>query len=70
MVSKNPGKLRVGGGLEIDTVYGTYKVSLGPNSEGEFLEITCRGLPVLTEQFSEHLLEDLNKEVYQMGVVS
>ena len=28
LVCDSPGKLRVGGGLEIDTVYGVYKVSL------------------------------------------
>ena len=54
LVCDSPGKLRVAGGLEIDTVYGVYKVSLGPNTDGEYTEITCRGLPVLTEQFSEH----------------
>ena len=70
VVCSIPGKVRVGGGLEIDTVYGVYRVSLGPNEEGEYLEITCIGLPVLTEQFSEHFLEEFNKEVYRMGVVS
>ena len=38
--------------------------------EGEYLKITCRGLPVLTETFSEHYLEELNEEVYWMGVIS
>ena len=41
-VSSSPGKLRVGGGMEIDTVYGVYKVHLGPTDSGEYLEVTCR----------------------------
>ena len=45
-------------------------MSLGPNADGEYLEVTCRGLPVLTDEFSEHSLEDLNEEVYQLGIVS
>ena len=69
VVTWSPGKLRVGGGLKLDTVYGIYKVSLGPSADGEFFEITCRGLPVLTEKFSEHSLKDLNKEVYPMGIL-
>ena len=69
IVSRNPGKLRVGGGLEIDTVFGVYKVSLGPSITGEYFEKICRGLPVLTEKFSEHSLEDLNEEVYRLGVL-
>ena len=69
LVCGSPGKLRVGGGLEIDTVYGIYKVSLGPSTTGEYTEITCRGLPVLTEHFLEHSLEELNKEVYRAGIV-
>ena len=32
LVCDSPEKLQVGGGLEIDTVYGVYKVSLGPNT--------------------------------------
>ena len=39
-VSSNPGKLRVGGGMEIDTVYGIYKVLLGPTDSGEYLQGT------------------------------
>ena len=35
LVCDSPGKLRVGGGLEIDTVYVVYKVSLGPSTAGE-----------------------------------
>ena len=69
VITRSPGKLRVGGGLELDTVYGIYKVSLGPNADGEFFKILCRGLPVLTKKFSKHSLEDLNKEVYQMGII-
>ena len=55
--------------MEIDTVYGVYKVHLGPTDSGEYLEVTCRGLPVLTERFSEHSLADLNEEVYRSGIV-
>ena len=29
--------------------------------DGEYLEVTCRGLPVLTEQFMKYSLEDLNE---------
>ena len=61
LVCDSPRKLRVGGGLEIDTVYGIYKVSLGPSTTGEYTEITCRGLPVLPEHFPEHSLEELNE---------
>ena len=61
VVSSSPVKLRVGGGLEIDTVYGVYKVCLGPNAEGDYMEIFCRGLPVLMERFSEYSLEELNE---------
>ena len=68
-ISSNPGKLRVGSGMEIDTVYGIYKVHLGPTDSGEYLEVTCRGLPILTEGFSEHSLAELNKEVYQTGII-
>ena len=42
VVSSNPGKLRVGGCMEIDTGYGVYKVSLGPNADRKYLEVTCR----------------------------
>ena len=55
--------------MEIDTVNGVYKVLLGPTDSGEYLEITCRGLPVLTEEFSEHSLAELNEEFYQTGIV-
>ena len=55
--------------MEIDTVYGVYKVHLGPTDSGEYLEVTCRGLPVLTEKFSEHSLAELNEEVYQSSIV-
>ena len=40
-----------------------------PNVDEEYTEITYRGLPVLTWQFSEHSLEELNEEVYNMGIV-
>ena len=50
-------------------MYGVYKVHLGPTDSGEYLEVTCRGLPVLTEKFSEHSLADLNEEVYRSGIV-
>ena len=33
------------------------------------MEITCRSLPVLTEKFSEYSLEELNEEVYNLGIV-
>ena len=42
-ISSSPGKLRVGGGMEIDTVYGIYKVHLGPTDSVEYLVVTCRG---------------------------
>ena len=61
--------LSPGGGLEIDTVYGVYKVCLSPNTEGDYMEITCSGLPVLTERFTEYSLEELNEEVYNLGTV-
>ena len=54
--------------MEIDTVYRIYKVHLGPTDSGEYLEVTCRGLPVLTEEFSEHSLAELNEEVYRTGI--
>ena len=68
-VCDSPGKLRVGGGLEIDTVYGVYKVSFGPSTAREYTEVTCRGLPVLMEHFPEHSPEELNEEVYNAGIV-
>ena len=44
-ISSNPGKLRAGGGMEINTVFGIYKVHLGPTDSGEYLEVTCPGTP-------------------------
>ena len=55
--------------MEIDTVHGVYKVHLGPTDSGEYLEVTCRGLPILMETFSEHSLAELNEEVYRSGIV-
>ena len=37
-ISSRPGKLKVGGGMEIDTVYGVYKVHLGPTDSGGNLQ--------------------------------
>ena len=69
LVCDSPRKLRVGGGLEIDTVYGICKVLIGPSTTGEYTEITCRGLSVLTEHFPEHSLEELDEEVYNARIV-
>ena len=70
LVSNSPGKLRVGRGMEIHMVYGIYRVPLRPTADREYLEVTCRGLPLLTDWFTEHSLYELNEEVYKLGAFS
>ena len=65
--SSKPTAITVVGGGRIKTEYGSYKFNLGPDSSGEFHELSCIGMDSVTSSFNKYDLSSIITE-YQKYV--
>ena len=63
VISQKPSTLKVVGGEDVSTEYGTYKLTLGSNKSGKYHEIICHGMPQVTTSFNKYPLNEINQEV-------
>ena len=63
VISQKSSTLKVVGGEDVSTEYGTYKLTLGSNKSGKYHEIVCHGMPQVTTSFNKYPLNEINQEV-------
>ena len=63
VITQAPISLKAVGGTGMMTDYGSYKLNLGPNSEGNYHELTCYGMSKVTDTVPKHDLGVVNDEV-------
>ena len=63
VMSQVPTTLKVVGGSELITDYGTYRLNLGPNADGKYHELTCHGMNSMAGPFPRLNLQEVNDEV-------
>ena len=62
IISQNPTTLKVVGGSEVITEYGTFMLNLGPDVEGSVHSLVCHGIDVVAGPFPRHNLTEINAE--------
>ena len=67
IISQTPTTLKVVGGTEVITEYGTYLLNIGPDFDGDTHSLVCHGIDVVAGPFDRHDLENINNEVRESG---
>ena len=47
----------------MDTEYCVYKMTLGPTTDGEYLQMTCQRIQSLAKEFIKYQLDEVNREL-------
>ena len=63
VISQNPTVLKVVGGGEVVTDYGTYQLNISTNADSEYQSFICHGLTDVAGPFDKHSLEEINSEL-------
>ena len=69
ITSSNPTSLTVVGGGSLKTEYGSYQFNLGSGAEGEYHEISCVGMDLVTSKFNKYdlYLSDIFSEYISLS---
>jgi len=62
LISDKPTSITVVGGDRVRTQYGSYRVNLGPDCNGEYHELSCIGMNSITSKFNKYDLFDIRAE--------
>ena len=62
VISQSPTVLKVVGGGEVITDYGTYQLNMSTTDESDYQSFLCHGLTEVAGPFDKHSLEEVNKE--------
>ena len=63
VISQRPTVLKVIGGGQVVTDYGTYQLNISTNSQDDYQSFLCHGLTHVTGPFDRHSLEEINSEL-------
>lgn len=63
VLSERPSAIKVVGGEEVPTQFGTYKLVIGSKESGQFHTLVCHGMSQVTTNFSKYPLHEINHEV-------
>lgn len=63
VITQSPTTLKVVGGKEVVTDYGSYRLNIGPDAEGLNHGLDCYGMSSVTGHFPKHDLLEVNQEL-------
>ena len=63
VISQSPTVLKVVGGGEVMTDYGTYQLNISTNADTDYQSFICHGLTDVAGPFDRHCLEEINSEL-------
>ena len=63
VITDQPMNIGVVGGGKVWTSYGTYSLSLGPNPDGFYHDLSAQGITKITEKFPRYQLDEVNSEL-------
>ena len=67
VTNENGVNIQVVGGNKMWSNYGTYAMTLGPNEEDDYHQISAQGVGVISKRFNHYDFEQINQEVRESG---